>query len=116
MSATTTGIQYDLRLNAPALDADLAQAEARITSSVTKMNALRVVIPVSLDLSAFNAQAAQVNSTLAGWQNGITIGGAGAGGIGGGGGGGTFNATQNNLTAIQNNVTAVQQIQQNFTQ
>ncbi|HTK76479.1 MAG TPA: hypothetical protein VL371_14535, partial [Gemmataceae bacterium] len=119
MSATQSGITYDLRLNAPALDADLAQAEARITSSVTKMNALRVVIPVSLDLSAFNAQAAQVNSTLAGWQNGITIGGAGAGGIGGGGGGGgggTFNATQNNLTAIQNNVTAVQQIQQNFTQ
>jgi len=117
MSATQSGVTYDLRLNAPALDADLGQAEARITSSVQKMNALRVVIPVSLDLSAFNAQAAQVNSTLAGWQNGITVGGAG-GGIGGGGAGGNFSATQNNLnlTAIQNNLSAVQNIQQNFTQ
>jgi hypothetical protein len=115
MSTTTSGITYDLRLNVPALDGDLSQAEARVTASVTRMNALRVVIPVSLDLSAFNAQAAQVNSTIGGWQNGITIGGAG-GGIGGGGGGGSFSATQNNLTAIQNNVTAVQQIQQNFTQ
>ena len=102
MSATQSGVTYDLRLNAPALDADLGQAEARITSSVQKMNALRVVIPVSLDLSAFNAQAAQVNSTLAGWQNGITVGGAG--------GGNTYNsATLNNLSLTQNNLTAIQQ-------
>jgi hypothetical protein len=112
MSATTSGIIYDLRLNAPALDADLGQAEARVTASVTRMNALRVVIPVSLDLSAFNAQAAQVNAQLQQWGTNQI------GGPGGAGGGNTYSAafnaysqTQNNvnLTAVQNNLTAIQQ-------
>lgn len=77
MSTVASGITYGIRFTPP----DMRSAESVIVSHVAKMNAMTISIPVGLNLTSFNAQAAQVNAQLAAWQGGISVNVGGAGGV-----------------------------------
>lgn len=92
MSQIASGIVYPIRLGTAQLQADLSGAESLVAAHVARMNQMSVSIPVTLDLTGFNAAAQQINAQLAAWQSGVNIGIGGAGGIGGGNITGSFNS------------------------